>query len=135
MRSEDPALQETMLEALAATRSAVHQYAEACRAVQARPHPALASALLDLTVRRLEAMEADLDRRARRDASPDALYTSLNVVHAGLLSLASATSRLRQVYRQQLAVAPPAEGWYIDEADAGVLAAGEASGMGAEREA
>lgn len=114
--SVDPDAHDSMLQALDATRLAIQHYADACRAIQKLPHPSLAASLLDLNIRRLKAMEADLHRRTQPQATGDGLYTSLNVVHAGLLSLADASGRLRHIYRQAMPIQPPAEGWFIDEA-------------------
>src|SRR5688572_23112194 len=111
-----PDAHDSMRKALDATRLAIRHYAEACRAIQQLPHPSLAASLLDLNIRRLKAMEADLQRKTNPRATTDGLYTNLNVVHAGLLSLADASGRLRHIYRQAMPVEPPVEGWFIDDA-------------------
>lgn len=107
---------DSMHNALQATRSALHHYAAACEAIQQLPQPSVASRLLELNIRRLKAIEADLRISRSARSTPDALYTRLNVLHAGLLSLADATGRLRHAYKEALPISPPAEGWFTDEA-------------------
>lgn len=118
-----------MREALDATRVAVERYAEACRALQAHPHPALEGAMLDLQVRRLDALAADLRRRARPQAAADALYAGLGVVHAGLASLADASGRLHRAYRATMPLAAPAEGWFSETPEGGAEAGAGRAGV------
>ena len=135
MVDDDPEPMASMGQALEATRHAIQHYVQACREIQRLPHPALASRMMALNARRLEAMEADLQRRIRPSATADALYTNLGVVHAGLISLADASGRLWQVYRDSLALSPPAEGWFMEEAlepSAGLLQGKAAATEGAD---
>lgn len=105
-----------MRQALAATRDALHHFAVACRSLQRLSHP-FATRQVALNLRRLEAMEADLQKRIRPKATADALYTDLVQLHAGLVSLAESAGRLKEAYRSTLPVTPPAEGWFLDEAE------------------
>lgn len=104
-----------MHDGLRVTSVAIETYASACRSMAAMPDAGPIHEQLESSIRRLDAMKDDLDRRLRSDNS-DVLFIALMVAQAGLSSLADSVGEMRQAVAGLQPREEPHQGWFVDDA-------------------
>lgn len=90
------AVHQAMHDGLMATTMAIRDFRNGCEAMTDLPQAAPVRPHLDLAIRRLGAMDANLIQRVTGQPSDDALYLGLYLAEAGLSSLADSVGEMRQ---------------------------------------
>jgi hypothetical protein len=108
---------DSIAKGLAATKTAVNEYAAACQGLRKMPEAAPVAQALDLSIERLRSIHKDLGKRTMRTDSPDAFFVALQVVEAGMSSLTDALEAMRSSYSDLLPHAPPLAGWFHESAE------------------
>lgn len=104
-----------MHEGLRATSVAIESYASACRSMAAMSERGPLQDQLKSSIRRLDAMRSDIERRLRSDNS-DVLFIALLVAQAGFSSLVDSIGEMRQIIAAVQPRGEPQPGWFIDGA-------------------
>lgn len=112
-----PAAQQSLRSGVGAAKDAVAGFAHACAELRKDAPPDL-RARLDLSVRRLTALQRDLDERTRH-GSADALFVTLAVTQAALSGLSESMAEMRHAVKGLVPFDEPVPGWFIDEEDSG----------------
>jgi hypothetical protein len=110
-----PAAEQSLQAAIDAAGTAIGGLVAACTDLQRGTTPSV-QRHLDGSIRRLNALQRDLQERSRH-RSADALFVTLTVAQAALTGLAESMAETRHAVKHLIPFDEPTPGWFIDEDD------------------